>query len=228
MGGGISSPEHVGSSHILASKQLKTGQNGLFWQFLPISHSVDQFFDKNHYKYKVEGHFSLDPLESSNFRASKRPKMAYFGSFLPFDTLQTNFFGWNQLDLTQKSLTIYERRQLKSRSSWIQPYSGLKTAQNMAYFVSFCPFDTLQTNFLAGTNWISPKNHRQYMQGGILSQDQIGSSHILASISSKQPKMAFSYISLHATQCQIGKNCQNIAFQEVLSCVEAKIWLDPT
>ena len=111
MGGGILSPEHVGSSHILASKQLKTGQNGLFWQFLPISHSVDQFFDKNHYKYKVEGHFSLDPLESSNFRASKKLKTAQNGLFWQFSPIWHSvdqFFGWNQLDLTQKSLTIYE------------------------------------------------------------------------------------------------------------------------
>ena len=34
---GILSPDQAGSSHILA-------YNGLFWQFLPIRHSVDQFF----------------------------------------------------------------------------------------------------------------------------------------------------------------------------------------
>ena len=87
MGGGILSPEHVGSSHIFASKQLKMGQNGLFWQFLPVSHSLDPIFDKNHYKYKVEGHFSLDPLESSNFRASKQLKTAKNGLFWQFSPI---------------------------------------------------------------------------------------------------------------------------------------------
>ena len=79
MSGFILSPDQVGSSHILVSKQLKTWQNDLFWQFSPIWHSVavDQHFD------------------------------------------------WNQLDLTQKWLTIYKGRYFKSRSSLIQPYIGL-------------------------------------------------------------------------------------------------------
>ena len=62
MGEGHFSPDPLGSSNFRASKQLKTAKNGLFWQFLPICHSVDQFF------------------------------------------------GWNQLDLNQKSLPIYEGR----------------------------------------------------------------------------------------------------------------------
>ena len=62
MGEGNFSPDPLGSSNLRASKQLKTGQNGLFWKFLPIWHSEDQFF------------------------------------------------GWNQLDLNQKSLTIYKGR----------------------------------------------------------------------------------------------------------------------
>ena len=84
MRGGILSPDHVGSSHILASKQLKTAQNGLFQQFLPISHSVDQLFDENHLNYVGEGHFSLDPLGSKNFMASKQLKTAKNGLFWQF------------------------------------------------------------------------------------------------------------------------------------------------
>ena len=44
MGEGHFSPDPLGSSNFRASKQLKTAKNGLFWQFLPIWHSVDQFF----------------------------------------------------------------------------------------------------------------------------------------------------------------------------------------
>ena len=45
MKGGILSPDQVVSSHILVLKQLNTAQNGLFWQFLPIWHSVEMFSD---------------------------------------------------------------------------------------------------------------------------------------------------------------------------------------
>ena len=92
---------------------LKTAQNGLFLQFLPVSHSVDQFFDKNHQNYMGEGNFSPDPLGSSNLRASKQLKTGQnglFWKFLPIWHSEDQFFGWNQLDLNQKSLTIYKGR----------------------------------------------------------------------------------------------------------------------
>ena len=71
MGGDILSTDHVGSSHILASKQLKVAQKSLFWQFLPISHSVDQFFDKitvNIWGKVISVQIHLDPaiLEPQN------------------------------------------------------------------------------------------------------------------------------------------------------------------
>ena len=44
MGEGHFSPDPLGSSNFRALKQLKTAQNGLFWQFLPVRHSVDQIF----------------------------------------------------------------------------------------------------------------------------------------------------------------------------------------
>ncbi len=133
MGEGHFSPDPLGSSNFRASKQLKTAKNGLFWQFLPIWHSVNQIFGLNHLdlnqksltiyggryfkswsywiqpyfglktaqsgpkepilavfayftfcrpifwynhcKYMGEGHFSPDPLGSSNFRASKQLKI---------------------------------------------------------------------------------------------------------------------------------------------------------
>ena len=58
-----------------------------------------------------EGHFSLDLLRSSNFPASKKLKMAKNGLFEQFLHIWHSvdqFFGWNQLNLNQKSLTIYE------------------------------------------------------------------------------------------------------------------------
>ena len=167
MGEGHFSPDPLGSSNFRASKQLKTAKNGLFWQFLPIwhsvdqifgwnhldlnqksltiywgryfksrsgwiqpyfglktaengpkwpilvvlpiSHSIDQFFDKNHHKYMGEGHLSLDPLGSSNVRASWQLKTGQDGLFWQFSSFWHSvdqFLVWNQLDLTQKSVTI--------------------------------------------------------------------------------------------------------------------------
>ena len=169
MGEGHFSLDPLGSSNFRASKQLKMAKNGLFWQFLPIwhsvnqifglnhlvlnqksltiyggryfkswsywiqpyfglktaengpkwpilvvlpiSHSIDQFFDKNHHKYIGEGHFSLDPLGSSNVRASWQLKTGQNGLFWQFSSFWHSvdqFLVWNQLDLTQKSLTICE------------------------------------------------------------------------------------------------------------------------
>ena len=45
------------------------------------------FFEKNHYIYMGEGHFSPDPLGSSNFRASKQLKTAKNGLFEQFLTI---------------------------------------------------------------------------------------------------------------------------------------------
>ena len=45
------------------------------------------FFDKIHYIYMGEGHFSPDPLGSSNFRASKQLKTAKNGLFEQFLTI---------------------------------------------------------------------------------------------------------------------------------------------
>ena len=84
MGEGHFSPDPLGSSNFRASKQLKTAQNRLFWQFLPISHFVDQLFDENHLNYVGKGHFSLDPLGSKNFMASKQLKTAKNGLFWHF------------------------------------------------------------------------------------------------------------------------------------------------
>ena len=129
-----------------------------------------------------EGHFSPDPLGSSNFRASKQLKTAkngLFGQFLTIWHSVDQFFGWNPLDLTQKSLTIYGGRYFKSRTCWIQPYFCLKTAQNgpkwpilavFAYFTFFGPIFWLEPTwshpksltiywgryFKSRSNWIEP------------------------------------------------------------------------
>ena len=118
MGEGHFSPDPLGSSNFRASKQLKTAKNGLFWQFLPIWHSVDQFF------------------------------------------------GWNQLDLNLKSLTIYWGRYFRYRSCWIQPYFGLKTAENGPKWLIlvFLPISNSIDQFL---------DH--------LSLDPLGSSNVRAS-----------------------------------------------
>ena len=192
MGEGHFSLDPLGSSNFRASKQLKTAKNGLFWQFLPIwhsvdqksltiywgryfksrscwiqpyfglktaqngpkwpnlvvlpiSHSVDHFFDKNNYKYKGEGHFSLDPLGSNNVRASKQLKTGQNGLFWQFSPIWHSvdqFFVWNQLDLTQKSLTICKGGvYFKIRSSWIQPYFNFKQLKKkkMPFFWQFLP-----------------------------------------------------------------------------------------
>ena len=132
MGGSILSPDHVRSSHILASKWSKMAyfgslclfhvlqtnflikitvkiwgrvitvwihldpaifgpQNSSKWPkmayFGSFAHSVDHFFDKNNYKYKGEGHFSLDPLGSNNVRASKQLKTGQNGLFWQFSPI---------------------------------------------------------------------------------------------------------------------------------------------
>ena len=93
MGEGHFSPDPLGSSNFRASKQLKTAQNRLFWQFLPISHSVDQFYDTNHCKYMGKGHFSPEPLVSSNFRALKQLKMGQNGLFWQFSPICSDVPG---------------------------------------------------------------------------------------------------------------------------------------
>ena len=135
MGEGNFSPDPLGSSNLRASKQLKTGQNGLFWKFLPIWHSEDQFF------------------------------------------------GWNQLDLNQKSLTIYKGRYFWSRSSCIQPYFGLKTAQNGPNRLvwQFLPIWHSVDQFFGWNQLDLTKKSLTIYEGRYFSPDQVGSSYILAS-----------------------------------------------
>ena len=61
----------------------------------------------------------------------------------------------------------------------------------MAYFGSFCPFDTLQTKFLAGTNWISPKNYWQCMGEVFKIQNKLDPAIFWPKNSSKCPKITY-------------------------------------
>ena len=144
-GEGHFSRDPLVSNNVRASKQLKTGQNGLFWQFSPIWHSVDQFFVWNQLDLTQK---SLTLYKGRYFRSESswiQPYLAsngLFGQFLPIWHSVDKFFGWNQLDLNQKSLTICEGMYFKIRSSWIQPYFGfkqLKKTKNAPFFWQFLP-----------------------------------------------------------------------------------------
>ena len=57
------------------------------WASRVVKKKIFFFFDKNHYIYMGEGHFSPDPLGSSYLRASKPLKMAKNGLFGQFLTI---------------------------------------------------------------------------------------------------------------------------------------------
>ena len=128
-----------------------------------------------------EGHFSPDPLGSSNLRASKQLKMAkncLLWQFLTIWHSVDQFFGWNQLDHTQKSMTIHWGKYFKSRSSHILASEQLKTGWNGLFWPILTIWHSVDQLFGWNTSWISPKNHWQYTKGGILGLNQVGSSHI--------------------------------------------------